>query len=246
MRRSRKRSSKTSSPVGVDGVGEQRLVGADQGQPELEVAGVVASASSSSTSSPPPEPSEMTAFVTGSVVVTGPREYEIAQQLRRSPFPPVAPCSRKSPDARQLTDRVSRRYPASHLRPQRLREGAQMSGRRRRTSSLGSEVREEVGGVDVAHPVVGVRARARRARCARAARWAARGGDGHSGHRTPDAGRSPPWPCGRAGAAAGWPPQQTARSGRRQGDLHGRASPPTSTRSTRSSASRPRRTRCGR
>jgi hypothetical protein len=55
----------------VHGVGQQPAVGADQGHAQLEVAGVVAERIVVEHQPPPPEPSEMTAFVTGSVVVTG-------------------------------------------------------------------------------------------------------------------------------------------------------------------------------
>ena len=63
---------------------------------------------------------------------------------------------------------------------------------------LGHEVGQELGGVQVAHPVEGVRAHAHRARCARAVAGLACGGDVTAGTLLPDAGRAGtrPWRVG--------------------------------------------------
>ena len=59
-----------------------------------------------------------------------------------------------------------------------------MSGGRFVPATFGREVRQKLGRLVVAHPVVGVRPRGLRARCARGAPGRARGGERHSGHRT--------------------------------------------------------------
>ena len=93
--------------------------------------------------------------------------------------------------------RLSRRHPRDHLGPQRRRRGSSdVRSTESYQRSFGREVREQLGELDVAHPVVGVRARARRARCARADGAAPRGELGSQrGTVLPHARASRPWPC---------------------------------------------------